>query len=238
MIFFRIPNSPPLPPAAGLNGWGNREAPSCLDERKIFNWLVDVGGIPTPLKHMKVQVGRMTSHILWKTKTCLKPPTSYSCAAFFFSDCWDTNFRETLPVAPMADLDTRQKNLWRSWAFKGCGASPLSRTVCSSHGGVVKSTSNDHHHHHHVFLVRGMLVFILGIHQRFNTLLNMDQISRSGSCLDTSTRESKCGKAAPILTLSSKNVCATEHGIWVMAIPQWYNGKPYVGDYDSNSCQL
>ena len=121
-----------------------------------------VGGFNQPLwKIWLSPVGKDDiPYMKWKTKRCLKPPTSYIFMCCFFSpDSWDTNFRETLPVA-------RQKDLWRSWAFKGCGASPLSRTVCSSHGGVVKSTSNDHHHH--VFLIRGMLVFILGIHQRFN----------------------------------------------------------------------
>ena len=34
-----------------------------------------VVGIPTPLKNMKVSWDGL-SHILWKNKTCSKPPTS------------------------------------------------------------------------------------------------------------------------------------------------------------------
>ena len=182
-------------------------------------------------KYEFVQLGRMTSHIYiyyGKLKHVWNHHPFFHVLLFF-----------SLIVGTLSRNSTRGSHGWLRHSPKGSLAklslqglrrkSTFQDGLLISHGGVVKSTSNDHHHH--VFLIRGMLVFILGIHQRFNILLNMDQISRSGSFLDTSTCESKRGKAAPelshstILTLSSKNVRATEHGIWVMAIPQWYMGN-------------
>ena len=73
--------------------------------------------ILTILKNMS-QLGRITSHILWKNKTCLKPPNQVSGDFFFLR-----GFSDGLSTSRHRPIDVRMhRELW------DCSSQPRGQT--------------------------------------------------------------------------------------------------------------